>query len=204
MYYVYRFIDAEGNIIYVGKSKQDLLSRFKGHQHLPDECYRQTLKIEYIECQTEADMSIKEIYYINKYRNTKAFWNIQDIATIPASVEFSDTWHMYMGELPKFFCNSINYIEGYSEKVEKEIRLTRNGEVDRRVCNKKEGVSSAVDALDVSEINRIINYLIDEIEKAEIPSQKQIRFRNLVMFVLGINLPLKINKFLELKYHHLL
>jgi len=45
--------------------------------------------------------------------------------------------------------------------------------------------------------------LVDEINKAENNNQEQIRFRNLVMFVLGVNLPLKTNDFLELKYRDL-
>ena len=39
MYYVYRFLDKSQNVIYVGKSKQDLEIRFAGHLHLPKECY---------------------------------------------------------------------------------------------------------------------------------------------------------------------
>ena len=76
MYYVYRFVDKENNIFYVGKSKQALEQRFRGHLHLPKECYELVYKIEYVECITESDMSIKEIYYINKYRNNSIFFNI--------------------------------------------------------------------------------------------------------------------------------
>ena len=41
MYYVYRFLDKAKNVIYVGKSKQDIEQRFRGHLHLPEECYNQ-------------------------------------------------------------------------------------------------------------------------------------------------------------------
>ena len=79
MYYVYRFLDKKKNIIYVGKSKQELELRFRGHTHLPDECYNLVYKIEYIKCTTESDMTIKEVYYINKYRNNSdQFFNILD------------------------------------------------------------------------------------------------------------------------------
>lgn len=54
-----------------------------------------------------------------------------------------------------------------------------------------------------TEVDLIIDYLIEEINKSENNNQEQIRFRNLVMFVLGINLPLKSNDFLSLKYSEL-
>ena len=82
MFFVYRFLNDTGSVIYVGKSKQSLQQRFAGHQHLPDECYNLVKTIEYIECSTEADMSIKEIFYINKYQHNPIFFNVQDITFI--------------------------------------------------------------------------------------------------------------------------
>lgn len=58
--YVYRFVDKSNAIIYVGKTKQTLRARFYSHNHLPDERYKKVRYIEYIECMTEADMSMKE------------------------------------------------------------------------------------------------------------------------------------------------
>ena len=93
MYYVYRFLDKAKNIIYVGKSKQELEQRFRGHSHLPSECYDLVYKIEYIECKTESDMSIKEIYYINKYKNNEHYYfNVLDMTELPDSVDFNDKW----------------------------------------------------------------------------------------------------------------
>lgn len=43
MYYVYRFLDKSKNIIYIGKSKQELEQRFKGHHHLPDKALKKFL-----------------------------------------------------------------------------------------------------------------------------------------------------------------
>lgn len=125
MYYVYRFLDKSKNVIYVGKSKQDLEQRFRGHLHLPDECYDLVYKIEYIECSTESDMSIKEIYYINKYRNENFYFNVLDIAELPTSVVFNDKWKMYKGPLGAHFHKSINYKKGYTS--EKQIRYNKDG-----------------------------------------------------------------------------
>ena len=93
MYYVYRFLDKSQNVIYVGKSKQDLEIRFAHHLHLPKECYAMVHKIQFISCKTESDMSIKEIYYINKYKSTDHyFFNVLDTTEIPKSVVFDDKW----------------------------------------------------------------------------------------------------------------
>ena len=202
MYYVYRFLDKSQNVIYVGKSKQDLEVRFAGHLHLPNECYAMVHKIQFISCKTESDMSIKEIYYINKYKSTEHyFFNVLDTTEIPKSVEFNDKWKMYRGPLPPHFSRSINFKKGYTTK--KEVRYNKDGSVDTRGGKKKKGVSDYVEGFDSKEVDLIISHLIDEINNAENNNQEQIRFRNLVMFVLGINLPLKPSEFLSLKYGEL-
>lgn len=201
MYYVYRFLDKSKNIIYVGKSKQELEQRLKGHSHLPDECYNLVYKIEYIECSTESDMSIKEIYYINKYRNNHLFFNVLDMTDLPESVEFNDKWRQYKGPLEANFSHSINYIKGYTK--EKEVRYNKDGTIDQRKPNKVKGADSYVEGFTNDEVNLIIDYLVSEVTNSANSNQRQIRFRNLVMFVLGVNLPLKPNDFLELKYKDL-
>lgn len=70
MFYVYRFKDIHEQIIYVGKTK-NIESRMKQHfsekGHLNKECYERVITIEYIELKNDIDMSIKELYYINKW-----------------------------------------------------------------------------------------------------------------------------------------
>ena len=63
-YYVYRFFNKDNVITYVGRTI-DLYKRFLQHDHLTDE----VAKIEYIECDSEAEMAWKEVYYINLYYN---------------------------------------------------------------------------------------------------------------------------------------
>lgn len=198
MYYVYRFLDKKRNIIYVGKSIQDLEQRFRGHLHLPDACYDLTYKIEYIECATESDMSIKEIYYINKYRHNGDFFNVLDMTDVPVSVVFNDKWKQYKGPLGSHFHHSINYIKGYA--TQKEVRYNKDGSVDQRKTNKKKGADSYVEGLSYEEVNLIVEYLICKINNAENGNQEQICFRNLVMFILSLNLPLKPSDFLSIKY----
>ncbi len=202
MYYVYRFLDKSKNIIYVGKSKQDLEQRFRGQLHLPDECYELVYKIEYIECSTETDMSIKELYYINKYRNNgNYYFNVLDIADLPTSVDFNDKWKMYKGPLGSHFHHSVNYTKGYTN--EKEVRYNKDGSIDKRKTNKEKGTSSFVEGFTKEEVDLIINQLILDINNASNANKEQIRFRNLMMFILSINIPLKTPDFLNLKYKDL-
>lgn len=201
MYYVYRFLDQQNNVVYVGKSKQALEQRFKGHAHLPDQCYAMTYKIEYIECATESDMSIKEIYYINKYRNSSPLFNMLDTTELPTSVIFNDEWMMYTGPLEEHFRHSINYLEGYTQ--EKTTRYNMDGSVDKRKPNSKKGESHYVEPLTKEDITLLVEHFIAEINSAENNNQEQLRFRNLVMFILGINLPIKTNDFLQIKYKDL-
>ena len=198
MFYVYRFLDKKKNIIYVGKSRKDLEQRFRTHFHLPKACYNLTYRIEYIECATESDMSIKEIYYINKYRHNGTFFNVSDTMDVPTSINFNDKWKQYRGPLNSHFSHSINYIKGYTSS--KEVRYNKDGTIDRRKSNSTLGLSVFVDALTVDEVNLIIGQLISDINCAENKNQEQIRFRNLVVFVLGINIPHKLNEYICLKY----
>lgn len=71
MYYLYRFIDKDNNILYVGKSgnvHDRLIYHFGSRGHLPKECYNRTRKIEILKLQTKTEMNIKELYYISKYQ----------------------------------------------------------------------------------------------------------------------------------------
>lgn len=64
---VYRFINKNAEVIYVGKAK-DLKQRLNGHTHLPKECYKETTHIEYLQFETEDDIDFAERYYISKLK----------------------------------------------------------------------------------------------------------------------------------------
>jgi len=200
MYYVYRFVDEFESVIYVGKSKQNLRQRFLSHIHLPKECYSLVRKVEYIECATEADMSIKEIFYINKYSNNPIYFNLLDVTEVPLSVDFSDEWKIYMEELPPIFNNSINVINEDTKVKELGIDTL---DILHRTPNHNKGKELFVDALTKDEVQLIVEYFIDQTNKAVTGHQEQLCFRNLIALVLGVNLPLKANLLLKLKYKDL-
>ena len=62
---VYRFLDKDNNIIYIGKAK-NLKNRLNGHNHLPKECYEERKKTEYVSFKNENDMDFAERYFICK------------------------------------------------------------------------------------------------------------------------------------------
>lgn len=64
---VYRFLNQEGEIIYIGKAK-NLKNRLYNHKHLPKDCYEERATVEYVAFETEDDMDFAERYYIPKYK----------------------------------------------------------------------------------------------------------------------------------------
>lgn len=68
--YIYRFINFENEIIYIGKTKhleKRLNTHFSNKGHLPDKCYLECERIDTLKVETEIEMDIYEIYLINKY-----------------------------------------------------------------------------------------------------------------------------------------
>ena len=90
-YYVYRFLNKQNTIVYVGRTG-NLYQRFLQHEHLTDDIAR----IEYIECDSEAEMAWKEIYYINLYYNDLST-NISDVYLNGKmkDIGLNDKWRRY-------------------------------------------------------------------------------------------------------------
>ena len=63
---VYRFLNKNNEIIYIGKAK-DLTLRLNSHSHLPKECYDEKHSVEFVEFDTADDMDFAERYYIMKF-----------------------------------------------------------------------------------------------------------------------------------------
>lgn len=64
---IYRFLNENNEIIYIGKAK-NLKNRLNSHHHLPNECYEERKKIEFTMFETEDDMDFAERYYIPKIK----------------------------------------------------------------------------------------------------------------------------------------
>jgi hypothetical protein len=63
--YVYKFLNEQEEIIYIGRTK-NLKKRIETHNHLPSECYDEADKIEYIKLDSTDEGIIYEMYLINK------------------------------------------------------------------------------------------------------------------------------------------
>lgn len=78
-YYVYRFINKDGDIIYVGRTvnlHNRMNQHFGGKGHLCKEAYSEVDKIEFTVLDSELSMVMCELYFINKY---KAKYNTADL-----------------------------------------------------------------------------------------------------------------------------
>ena len=111
-YYVYRFLNKDNVVTYVGRTT-NLRQRFLQHEHLTN----LVSKIEYIECDSEAEMAWKEIYYINLFYNDLST-NVSDVylGGKMKDIGLIDKWKKY-----KFQHQVENKIIGTLEKYNKYV-----------------------------------------------------------------------------------
>ena len=96
MAYIYRFLDINSNIIYVGKTSQILDKRISQHfskGHLPRECYKSIARIEYQKYKTESDALIMETYYITK--DNPKYNKLQKSRDLPTVNLDNQEWKLY-------------------------------------------------------------------------------------------------------------
>ena len=70
-YYIYRFLNENNEVLYVGKTYNELLKRILGHVNLKlltDSQLKEIDKIQYIEISNAFDWHILEIFYINYFK----------------------------------------------------------------------------------------------------------------------------------------
>lgn len=129
MYYVYRFLDGLGDIIYVGRTKSGIKSRMRQHfsdaGHLPNECYNSVHLVEYIELKSQIDMYIKELYYIDKwkpvYNSTNKYEEDSDIR-----IEGDDKWVQYKSKKDiqiEELKETVDLLNDETKKLQNEIDL---------------------------------------------------------------------------------
>lgn len=71
-FYLYRFKDEEGKIIYIGRTndieRRILKEHFTDNTHLPNQCYLETEKVDYVEIVNESEEVAYEAILINEIR----------------------------------------------------------------------------------------------------------------------------------------
>lgn len=97
-------------LVYLGRTKQDLQQRIRGHflskpMHRKIDIFN-TTKIEYAQFETEADMYLYEVYYINKLHPPL---NVDDRAKDNLTVELPDVeWNEFTCKLMDKWKSSLS------------------------------------------------------------------------------------------------
>lgn len=144
VYYVYRLMDKDDNILYIGKT-EDLNRRIKSHfstSHLPKECINSIEKVEYIVMSLPTLMHIREIYYISlfkpKYNNVYNY----DEPAVKLTEFLNDKWCLYdEDEVKKIRKAQINFESEvkYITSIFKRKRNNKYYVYIEYLYNKKDG-----------------------------------------------------------------
>lgn len=151
-YYVYRFVDENHNIIYVGRTN-DLFTRMSTHfgknGHLPKACYEQVHRIDYLQVETKNDMKIKELYYISRYR---PLFNTVDTGEVTFELnEPADAW-VTMDEPNTSLLRDISLLKKKNKANESKIETL---ESEKRKLVKKVDTRKN----QISELEKYVRYL---------------------------------------------
>lgn len=119
-YYVYRFIDQNNHIVYVGRTI-NLVRRFLNHEHLTNNIK----KIEYIECATAGDMAWKEIYYINLFANEFTTNSSELYTGGVTDLHLNDIWQTYSNKISNYIFDE--------ERIIKNQELLSNPELISKI-----------------------------------------------------------------------
>lgn len=125
--YIYRFIGKEEKIIYVGRT-EDINGRlnnqhFSGRGHLPLECYREIIKVEYAEMGSSSEMKIYELYYINKH---KPKYNVMENRGDTLSFSLPEpVWEKFTGKVEPSYIEEIGKLEKNVKRLSKQVEEYR-------------------------------------------------------------------------------
>ena len=97
----------------------------------------------------------------------------------------------------------LKVVNGELKRKDK-VRYNKDGTIDKRHSNRVKGVSSEVYGFSVEEIKDMIEVFNNHIENATNDNQRQIAWRNKTLFVIGINLSLRISDLITLKWNFFL
>lgn len=162
-YYVYKFCNKENQIIYVGKSN-DLTRRmnehFSDYGHLPKECYNNVAKIDFIVLNSEIDMNIYELYYINLY---KPYFNIKDKSENNMELKLPEKiWITYLDKENEEN-NTFKFQSDAIQNLKNKINTINKKVVAKKLTNN----SNELAILDFSEWKCFLNDIIENINEIQ-------------------------------------
>lgn len=127
-YYVYRFLNKKGDVIYVGKTN-NLNARMSQHK-INSSFWKYWYKIEYVEFDNENDQLFYEILMINKY---SPIYNTKDKYSTTLKIEDmrKEDWVLF-DEIREFSCEELSKLH----KKTKEMTGTEIGCLKRSLYDK--------------------------------------------------------------------
>lgn len=193
MYYIYRFLDNNQNVLYIGKSVnvyKRINQHFGGEGHLPEECYMNCSSIEIIEYENPLEMDIGEIFFINKYKpkyNTISKYD----ANYKLDITINEDWKFLDFEMNKIKYNYLKFKESSLKIIIDELKELKK---EQMVLGEK--ISNIEKTLEkYSNYNIIIPKLneINKIDENEYKHFEQV-LKNLYYMVLDENNDNKVYK----------
>ena len=110
MYHIYRFLDAENNILYIGYSSKIQVrmkeQHFSGHSHLSQKQINNVAKVEHIGFESEEEALLHEKYYIDLYKPpyNATFYTDYDINNL----KLRNNWSFYCDTSNGKICRICN------------------------------------------------------------------------------------------------
>ena len=129
MNYVYKFINYDGEIIYIGKTsniKNRMKQHFGSHPHLDKECYERVYKIYYARVASQYNAEVLETYLINKfhpiYNSDKNY--VRDENQFELEIEEPEWRELYFLKVKtKRGYSNIQFLESFPHYLENRLML---------------------------------------------------------------------------------
>lgn len=213
-FYIYRFVDKEGNIIYIGRTndirRRILKEHFTDNTHLPKQCYLETEKVEYTRIDNESEEVAYEAVLINKIRPK---YNIQfkDEGNFDVKIpifnwkEFEWEYDWQLQWLKKKKTSLINYNDAILDYLgniydyDPRSILTGFAEVDSRMIFTKQSFTLVAGVSGSGKTDYLLN-----IAKYNAARKKRILFINLknsleelTLRLISINSKVTVDKVIE-------
>lgn len=169
-YYIYRFLNENNEVIYIGRTN-NIVSRiathFSSQGHLPQECYDEVKRVDYLELKTKNDMKIKELYYISKY---KPIFNTHDKYDVSFGInELTDAWILFERKKIDAFVQEANRLIEEDNKKTEEIKLLnlRNKDLSSEIIKLKSELEVKNNELNTVKSKEITSQKIEVSHKSE-------------------------------------
>ena len=195
---VYRFLNKNNEIIYIGKAT-NLRSRISSHNHLPQKCYDEKVRIEFISFESEDEMDFAERYFIPKHKpkyNTVMSNRIMNLSL----AEFDNREWISIEEYEK--AQIQKRIDKWEkEKNQKRIEKQKQKEIDKKLKLIRTEIQSYINILEMKnnikidiDINNysidIENYgdfydYIDKVAKTKIDKKNNYNYNNRKVICMG-------------------